>query len=141
MKKHPTIVVIGVALATLTFLSACSSEPTDPVASARKLADAPTWVSKPTGVDCGDVRLEGQSTFPQKNLDCMSTAGKAGHAAFLTWTERTAEGDPLPHFARTAGSGFTVAATSAYDTYGHGGWSESTCSNVARIPRCADSAS
>lgn len=140
MISSRTIASFAVALTALALLSACSREPGDPVASARELSDAPSWVSKPTGVDCGSFELGARRVIPTKNLACMTAATKGAKTAFLTWTERTTEGDPIPHFVRTTRSGITAASTTAYDTYGKGGWSETTCPNVAEIISCEDTA-
>ncbi|ROQ38737.1 hypothetical protein EDF46_2378 [Frondihabitans sp. PhB188] len=122
----------------MPILSACSREPADPVASARQLSGAPAWVRTPTGIDCGEAELDSRRTLPEKNLECLADARRAGDAAFLTWIARTTEGDPIPTFARATRSGVDVASTTAYDSFGPGGWSESTCANVAALPSCAD---
>ena len=109
-----------------------------PIASARTLADAPEWVSNPSGTDCGDVELEADGALPGESLRCLQDASEAGEVASLQWVRWTTEGDPTPSFVRTGGAGATVASTAAYDTYGQGGWSECGCADIAALPRCSD---
>ncbi len=126
----------ALSLAFLPLLSACSSTPADPIEAARTLADAPGWVSAPTGTDCGDVDLTADRSLPDKALECLSAARAAGDEARLAWIERTTEGDPVPYFAKTEKSGLTIVSTSAYDSFGQGGWSENECSEIAALGTC-----
>lgn len=136
-KRHTRLIAAaGLSLAFLPLLSACSSTPADPIAAARTLADAPGWVSAPTGTDCGDVDLTADRSLPDKALKCLSDARGAGHEARLAWIERTTEGDPVPYFAKTEESGLTVVSTSAYDSFGQGGWSENECAGIAALGTC-----
>lgn len=138
MKKTLSVAAAGIVLAAIPLLSACAGSPGDPIASARELADVPGWVSTPTGTDCGSVELGQQRTLPKKNLKCLMDASRAGDVGMLTWIQRTTEGDPVPSFVMTAGSGATVASTAAYDTYGQGGWTEYECTDIAALPNCSD---
>ncbi|MCU0153246.1 hypothetical protein BIU95_06075 [Curtobacterium sp. MCBA15_007] len=140
MQKRLVITAVGLVLVVLPLLSGCSRQPADPIASARTLADAPDWVSTPTGTDCGEVELETDGALPAESLQCLTDASGAGDVASLAWVRRTTEGDPTPYFVQTDGAGATVASTAAYDTYGQGGWHEYGCPDIAALPGCSDEA-
>ncbi|PYY60650.1 hypothetical protein DEJ17_05720 [Curtobacterium sp. MCSS17_011] len=138
MQKPLVLAAAGLALAALPLLSACSEQLADPIASARTLADAPVWVSNPSGTDCGEVELENDGALPAESLQCLMDASEAGEVASLQWVRWTTEGDPTPYFVLTGGAGATVASTAAYDTYGQGRWSEYGCTEIAALPGCSD---
>ena len=130
------IVAVALTLVVVPLLAACSGAPADPVASARELDGAPSWVRVPTGTDCGQVDLDGDGDLPRGALRCLDDVARAGRTGTLAWVRRTTEGDPVPFFAQVKGTTVTVASTSTYDSYGQGGWTVSRCSEPAELPDC-----
>ncbi|WIE56070.1 hypothetical protein [Curtobacterium sp. MCBD17_003] len=130
-------VAAALAMVAVLLLSACSaSRPSDPVRAARALPDAPAWVAKPTGTDCGSARLEvGDLALPERSLRCLTDAHDAGGSATVSWVELTTEGDPVPTFVRMTSSGVSVASTSAFDAYGQGGWTTWQCADLQEFLR------
>ena len=130
------IVAAALTLVVVPLLAACSGTPADPVASARQFDGVPRWVRSPTGTDCGQVDLGSDGTLPEEALRCLDHISREGRTGTLAWTERTTEGDPVPFFAQVDGTAVKVASNSAYDSYAQGGWTESTCAELAALPTC-----
>ncbi|MBT2503738.1 hypothetical protein [Curtobacterium sp. ISL-83] len=135
-----TTVLLAAALA-LTGCSSLAANPNDPVAAARGLSDAPTWVAHRTGHDCGGAELSQSKPLSAKTTACVTAAQQSSDVATLAWVTRTTEGDPTPTFARITTRGTTVSTTAAFDQYGGGGWSTSTCADFRDLPNgpsCGD---